>query len=57
MSNNYSKAYVEVLEILKYIPREDLEKVPKDIIYTLEIVQIKSISLKLIKVFLLKNRT
>jgi len=36
MSNNYSKAYVEVLEILKYIPREDLEKVPKDIIYTLE---------------------
>ena len=55
MSNNYSKAYVEVLEILKYIPREDLEKVPKDIIY--KIVQIKSISLKLIKVFLLKNRT
>ena len=36
MNNNYSKAYVEVLEILKYIPREDLEKVPKDIIYTLE---------------------
>ena len=35
MSNNYSKAYVEVLEILKYIPREDLEKVPKDIILSL----------------------
>lgn len=36
MNNNYSKAYVEVLEILKYIPKEDLEKIPKDIIYTLE---------------------
>lgn len=36
MNNNYSKAYVEVLEILKYIPKEELEKVPKDIMYTLE---------------------
>ena len=36
MNNNYSKAYVEVLEILKYIPKEDLEKVPKDIMSTLE---------------------
>ncbi len=36
MSNNYSKSYVEVLEILKYIPKEDLEKVPKDIMYTLK---------------------
>lgn len=36
MENNYHKAYVEVLEVLKYIPKEDLEKVPKDIIETLE---------------------
>lgn len=36
MENNYHKAYVEVLEVLKYIPKEDLEKVPKDIIKTLE---------------------
>ena len=36
MNNNYSKAYVEVLEILKYIPKEDLKKIPKDIIFTLE---------------------
>lgn len=36
MENNYHKAYVEVLEVLKYIPKEDLEKVPKDIIQTLE---------------------
>lgn len=36
MENNYHKAYVEVLEVLKYIPKEDFEKVPKDIIETLE---------------------
>lgn len=36
MENNYNKAYVEVLEVLKYIPKEDLKKVPKDIIETLE---------------------
>lgn len=36
MENNYNKAYVEVLEVLKYIPKEDFEKVPKDIIETLE---------------------
>ena len=36
MENNYHKAYVEVLEVLKYIPKEDFEKVPKDIIETLK---------------------
>lgn len=36
MENIYHKAYVEVLEVFKYIPKEDLEKVPKDIIQTLE---------------------
>ena len=36
MENNYHKAYVEVLEVLKYIPKEDFEKVPKDIIETIE---------------------
>ena len=36
MNNNYSKAYVEVLEILKYVPKEDVEKIPKDILQTLE---------------------
>lgn len=36
MENKYNKAYVEVLEVLKYIPKEDFEKVPKDIIETLE---------------------
>lgn len=35
MSINYSKAYVEVLEILKYIPQEEKQKIPNDIIKTL----------------------
>ena len=30
--NNYAKAYTEVIEILKYIPEEDYEKIPKHII-------------------------
>ena len=34
MGNNYHKAYVEVLEILKYIPKEEFDKIPKDMIQT-----------------------
>lgn len=30
MSNNYAKAYTEVLEILKYLPQEELEKIPQE---------------------------
>ena len=45
MNNNYSKAYVEVLEILKYIPKEDSEKIPKDIMYTLETVSYTHLTL------------
>ena len=36
MINNYPKAYVEVLEILKYIPVEEKKKIPYDIIETLK---------------------
>ena len=36
MINNYPKAYVEVLEILKYIPAEEKKKIPYDIIETLK---------------------
>lgn len=35
MNNNYHKAYVEVLEILKYIPDEEKNKIPEDILETL----------------------
>ena len=30
MNNSYAKAYTEVLEILKYLPTEELEKIPKE---------------------------
>lgn len=30
MNNNYAKAYTEVLEILKYLPTEELEKIPNE---------------------------
>lgn len=30
MNNNYSKAYTEVLEIIKYFPEEEYSKIPKE---------------------------
>lgn len=30
MINNYSKAYKEVLEIIKYLPKEEYERIPKE---------------------------
>lgn len=32
MKKDYSKAYREVLEVLKYIPKEDLNKIPKEVL-------------------------
>lgn len=32
--NNYAKAYVEVLTILKYVPENDRNKIPNDILKT-----------------------
>lgn len=34
--DNFPKAYKEVYEILKYIPKEDIEKIPKDFLQTIE---------------------
>lgn len=34
MENNYPKAYKEVMEILKYVPKESVEKIPKTMIDT-----------------------
>lgn len=42
MENNYNKAYKEVLEILKYMSDEDVNKVPKDMIETFEAKQDKN---------------
>ena len=36
MNDNYPKAYKEVYEVLKYIPEEDFNKLPKDLIDTIE---------------------
>ena len=30
MENTYEKAYVEILEILKYIPMREYNKIPKE---------------------------
>ena len=30
MENSYAKAYTEVLEVLKYIPKEEYSKIPND---------------------------
>ena len=34
--DNFPKAYREVYEILKYIQKEDIEKIPKDFLQTIE---------------------
>ena len=34
MENNFHKAYKEVLEILKYMPIEEVNKIPKDMMET-----------------------
>ena len=36
MKENYPKAYKEVLEILKYMPIDDVKKIPKELIDTFE---------------------
>ena len=36
MKENYPKAYTEVLEILKYMPKEDVDKIPRELIEMFE---------------------
>ncbi len=36
MKENYPKAYTEVLEILKYMPENDVKKIPKKLLETFE---------------------
>ncbi len=36
MIDNYPKAYKELYEILKNIPKEDLEKIPENVLKTIE---------------------
>ena len=37
MEDNYPKAYKEVIEILKYVPKESVEKIPENMIETFKI--------------------
>ncbi len=34
MGDNYSKAYKEVIEILNFVPKESVDKIPQTIIDT-----------------------
>ena len=36
MEENYHKAYKEVIEILKYVPQESVDKIPKTMLETFE---------------------
>ena len=36
MKENYPKAYTEVLEIMNYMPKEDVNKIPKEMIEMFE---------------------
>ena len=36
MKENYPKAYTEILEILKYMPENDVNKIPKKLLDTFE---------------------
>ena len=36
MEDNYSKAYKEVIEILNFVPKESVEKIPQTMLDTLK---------------------
>lgn len=37
MEDKYSKAYKQVIEILKYVPQESVDKIPQEMINTFKI--------------------
>ena len=42
MEDNYSKAYKEIVEILKYVPKESVNKIPKEMRDMFESEQLKT---------------
>ena len=42
MEDNYSKAYKEIVEILKYVPEENVNKIPKEMRDMFEAEQLKT---------------
>ena len=66
MKDNYSKAYKEVIEILKYVPQESVDKIPQtmldtfkakmDVNYDFKVDINKSLYLEIIGLHLIKKR-
>ena len=48
MEDNYSKAYKEVMEILKFVPKESVDKIPQTMIDTFKAKMEMNMILKLI---------
>ena len=46
MENNYKKAYKEIIEILKYVPKENVDKIPKEMLEMFEDEQDKEYTFK-----------
>ena len=51
MKENYPKAYTEILEILKYMRENDVNKIPKKLLDTFEYKKDTNYSLIKIKIF------
>lgn len=47
MEDNYSKAYKEIVEILKYVPEESVNKIPKEMRDLFEEEQLKTYSFQI----------
>ena len=46
MEDNYKKAYKEVVEILKFVSKENVDKIPKEMLYMFEEEQDKEYNFK-----------
>ncbi len=46
MEDNYKKAYKEIIEILKYVPKENVDKIPKEMLEMFEDEQDKEYTFK-----------
>lgn len=47
MEDNYAKAYKEIVEILKYVPEESVNKIPKEMRDIFEVEQLKTYDFKI----------
>ena len=56
IDNKYAKAYTEVLEIIKYFPEEEYNKIPKEKIEFYKIIRIKITNLLLIQELIYQSK-